>query len=149
MEVVLAVSVVRVGAEVSVAILDTHTRNIRGLVLTEQLNKHAEVSPERISVTLFVAAHVSQLVDEGEDQDIVAVIFTLNVPEAHINELLSIGVRSLIFRRGYILEQIVSLESRDSAHKPLYCVLFVLGERLLLAAQSEFHLYLPVAIIYR
>ncbi len=79
-EATLAVSKVWVCSEVLMAVFDANALYPRRLVLTEYLYKQSEVSPESISMTLFVAANVSQFVDKCKYEYIVAVVLSLAIP---------------------------------------------------------------------
>ena len=104
MEVVLAVSEIRVYSEVLVAVFNADRIHSRGFVLAEYLYKQSEVSPESIGVAFLVASNMGEFVDEGEYKDVVVVVLTGAVPQAHIYILLVVGIRRLAGRWIHVLE---------------------------------------------
>ncbi len=92
MERVLAVPVIGVDAQVFVAVFDADARYTRHLVPTEELDQETEVGPEGISMSLFIATDMREFMDEGEDEDVVAVVHAGGIAETHIDVLFVAGV---------------------------------------------------------
>ncbi len=72
-------------------------------MLTENLNEQTEISPERISMPVFVTAYMRKFVDESKYQDIVAVVLLLAIPQAHVYIFFVGCIRGLVCWRVYVL----------------------------------------------